>query len=278
MRITAMAADRAEPAGAIPPSAGLRPLPFPEFRHADRQAQAVPQRQRAMISCWWSRVLLAALRPAGPYPVLALIGEQGTAKTTLLRLLRSLLDPSAAPSCRVAVLGPRSVHRRPQLARHGVREHLEAVRSDVGLSLPACRPAAGCAPARCSRIPTRRCCGRPPDRDGGHRQLHHPRRFDGPRRHPRARAAARSARPKPRCWPSSSGCDLACSAHCSIISVTGVRQLPDTHLADLPRMADFATWAVACGLDAFEAAYRATVRLRSTSRWNTIRSPARCGR
>ena len=42
--------------------------------------------------------LLAALRPSGPYPVLALIGEQGTAKTTFIRLLRSLVDPSTVPS------------------------------------------------------------------------------------------------------------------------------------------------------------------------------------
>jgi hypothetical protein len=34
----------------------------------------------------------------------------------------------------------------------------------------------------------------------------------------------------------------------------GVRGLPDTHLSTLPRMADFATWCAACGLDA-EAAY-----------------------
>ena len=37
----------------------------------------------------------------------------------------------------------------------------------------------------------------------------------------------------------------------------GVRMLPETHLPHPPRMADFATWAVACGLDAFENAYRA---------------------
>jgi hypothetical protein len=39
--------------------------------------------------------------------------------------------------------------------------------------------------------------------------------------------------------------------------VIGIRQLPDTRLANPPRMADFATWAVACGLDDFETAYRA---------------------
>jgi hypothetical protein len=38
--------------------------------------------------------LLAALRPRGPYPVLTLNGEQGTAKTTTVRVLRELVDPN----------------------------------------------------------------------------------------------------------------------------------------------------------------------------------------
>jgi hypothetical protein len=41
--------------------------------------------------------LLAALRPHGPYPVLVLSGEQGTAKSTTARVLRMLCDPNAAP-------------------------------------------------------------------------------------------------------------------------------------------------------------------------------------
>jgi hypothetical protein len=40
--------------------------------------------------------LAAALRPRGPYPILALVGEGGTAKTSSARLLRSLIDPHAA--------------------------------------------------------------------------------------------------------------------------------------------------------------------------------------
>jgi hypothetical protein len=40
--------------------------------------------------------LLATFRPRGPYPVLALAGEQGSAKTTFARVLRLLIDPSAA--------------------------------------------------------------------------------------------------------------------------------------------------------------------------------------
>jgi hypothetical protein len=39
--------------------------------------------------------------------------------------------------------------------------------------------------------------------------------------------------------------------------VTGIRQLPDTRLATPTRMADYAVWAKACGLNTFEAAYAA---------------------
>lgn len=41
--------------------------------------------------------LLAALRPIGPYPILCLAGEQGSAKSTAARLLRDLIDPNSTP-------------------------------------------------------------------------------------------------------------------------------------------------------------------------------------
>src|SRR6516164_8629585 len=40
--------------------------------------------------------LLAAMRDRGPYPVLALMGEQGSAKTSFATILRSLVDPNTA--------------------------------------------------------------------------------------------------------------------------------------------------------------------------------------
>jgi hypothetical protein len=41
--------------------------------------------------------LLGALRPRGPYAVLIIHGEQGSAKSTLARILRALIDPNDAP-------------------------------------------------------------------------------------------------------------------------------------------------------------------------------------
>ena len=46
------------------------------------------------LACSW---LVGALHPRGPYPILLLSGEQGAAKSTAARVLRSLIDPNLAP-------------------------------------------------------------------------------------------------------------------------------------------------------------------------------------
>jgi hypothetical protein len=53
----------------------------------------VKAEQWPLVAAW----LAAALRPCGPYPLLKLLGEQGSAKTTTARVLRALADPNAAP-------------------------------------------------------------------------------------------------------------------------------------------------------------------------------------
>ena len=40
---------------------------------------------------------MATLRARGPYPLLAISGEQGSAKTVLSKMLKALVEPNAAP-------------------------------------------------------------------------------------------------------------------------------------------------------------------------------------
>jgi hypothetical protein len=78
-------------------SAGMLPLPVPmrggKIEELDRCLNLSSEADRVLVYSW----LLAALRPRGPYPILNLLGEQGTAKSTAARVLRSLVDPFTAP-------------------------------------------------------------------------------------------------------------------------------------------------------------------------------------
>lgn len=78
---------------------GTLPLPSPakggdvarlralvNLRHNDRDGWR-------LLLAW----LVQVLRPVGPYPVLILQGEQGSAKSTVGRILRALVDPSTVP-------------------------------------------------------------------------------------------------------------------------------------------------------------------------------------
>jgi hypothetical protein len=76
---------------------GMLPLPLPKKGgglHALRDLVNVASDTDWRLLVGW---LLAAFRPTGPYPVLILTGEQGAAKSTTARLLRSLIDPNVAP-------------------------------------------------------------------------------------------------------------------------------------------------------------------------------------
>ncbi len=78
-------------------TAGMQPLPVPlpggsvetlrRFLNVQSDADCV------LIIAW----ALAVLRHRGPYPVLVLSGEQGSAKSTFSSILRALLDPNTAP-------------------------------------------------------------------------------------------------------------------------------------------------------------------------------------
>jgi hypothetical protein len=75
---------------------GLLSLPFPSRDGSIellRPYVNLTDRDFRLLIAW----LAAALRPLGPYPILALYGEQGSAKRTLARVARMLVDPHSAP-------------------------------------------------------------------------------------------------------------------------------------------------------------------------------------
>jgi hypothetical protein len=77
--------------------AGMLPLPVPEQGGSIETLSSflnLPSRNDFVLIVSW---LLAALRASGPYPLLAISGEQGSAKTVLPKLLKALIDPNAAP-------------------------------------------------------------------------------------------------------------------------------------------------------------------------------------
>src|SRR5262249_54306076 len=77
--------------------AGMLPLPVPQQGgsiEAVNSCLNLTNRDDFVLIVAW---LLAALRPGGPYPLLAISGEQGSAKTVLSKLLKALIDPNSAP-------------------------------------------------------------------------------------------------------------------------------------------------------------------------------------
>ena len=75
--------------------AGIRPLPTPVPGGSLEELRGFCN----VDDDGWKLVLgflAVCLRPAGPYPVLNLLGAQGSAKTTTARALRDLVDPAVA--------------------------------------------------------------------------------------------------------------------------------------------------------------------------------------
>ncbi|HMB07344.1 MAG TPA: hypothetical protein VKP69_26890, partial [Isosphaeraceae bacterium] len=76
---------------------GMRPLPTPVLGGAIDELRpyvnlASDADWRLFVAC-----LTGALRPHGPYPIVAINGEQGSAKSTTSRVFRRLIDPHVTP-------------------------------------------------------------------------------------------------------------------------------------------------------------------------------------
>jgi len=78
-------------------AAGMQPLPVPTRDGSVDDLRSFlnvgSERDFVLVVAW----ALAVLRDKGPYPVLVLSGEQGSAKSTFAAIMRKLLDPNSAP-------------------------------------------------------------------------------------------------------------------------------------------------------------------------------------
>lgn len=74
---------------------GMQPVPTPatggDLSRLREFVNVGTEQDWRLLIAW----LLSTLHPHGPYPVLILQGEQGSAKTTAARIIRSLIDPIA---------------------------------------------------------------------------------------------------------------------------------------------------------------------------------------
>ena len=75
---------------------GMQPLPEPALGGSTMMLRGlinVGDDSNWILCLSW---LVAACRPRGPFPILILQGEQGSAKSTMVKLLRKLVDPSTS--------------------------------------------------------------------------------------------------------------------------------------------------------------------------------------
>ena len=211
-----------------------------------------------LVTAW----VLAALRDTGPYPVLTTIGEQGSAKSTLMEILRSLVDPNVA-NLRSPPRDDRELFIAAGNAHVLAYDNLSSLPS--WLSDGLARLSTGAAHA------TRQLYA---DQDEILMQAERPIALNGitdiinrpdladrcifvtaerildKDRRPRQELLAAFEAERPRIL----GALLDAVAH-------GIKTLPTVTSADWPRMADFAKWATACeGAFAkpgsFKAAYK----------------------
>jgi hypothetical protein len=77
--------------------AGFAPLPYPAGEGPIAELRPflnIGSDEDFMLVAAWAAF---SLSPRGPYPVLVLQGEQGSAKSTTVRVLRALVDPAVEP-------------------------------------------------------------------------------------------------------------------------------------------------------------------------------------
>lgn len=227
---------------------GLRALPAPVQGgggwEALRELLHVENRRDWVLIVSW---LVGTLHPSGPYPILALHGEHGSAKSTTGRILRSFVDPSEAPlrspprSDRDVVIAARNSHiigldnlsyikdwlsdALCRIATGGGYSARELYTDGEEVVYSATRPI---LLTSIEGVATRG--------DLSDRTI----TVTLPRMREEERRAERDL------WADIEELRPIVLGELLTAAATGLRRLPDVSLDSLPRMADFARWVVAC--------------------------------
>ena len=228
-------------------AAGMKPLPTPVSGGSIEMLRPFLNVQSdtdfVLVVAW----ALAVLRDRGPYPVLVLSGEQGSAKSTFSAILRALLDPNTAPlralprEDRELFIAANNGHVLTFDNVSGLPSWISDTLCRLGDRRRICRAS---ALHRSRRSPVRRRPADHPEWHRGHRGTARPRRprlfltlepISEDRRRPEAELWAAFNHDRPRIL----------GALLDAV-VEGLKRLPETRLPKPPRMADFALWATAC--------------------------------
>ena len=228
-------------------AAGMKPLPVPIAGGSIETLRSflnVQSDNDFVLAVVWA---LAVLRNSGPYPVLVLSGEHGSAKSTFSLILRALLDPNTVPLRAL----PREDRDMFIAANNGhvlVFDNLSGLSAWISDTL--CRLATGGGFAA-RQLYTDQDevlfdAARPVILNGIEEVARRPDLAD--------RALFLTLQPIPEDRRRSQAELLAGfeAERPGILGVLldavveGLKRLPETHLDKLPRMADFALWATAC--------------------------------
>ena len=228
-------------------TSGMKPLPIPvsggsiEMLRPFLNVQSDPDFVLAIV---W---MLAVLRDRGPYPVLVLAGEQGSAKSTFSAIMRALLDPNSAPLRAL----PREDRDLFIAANNGhvlTFDNVSGLRAWISDTL--CRLATGGGFA-VRQLYTDQDevlfdAARPVVLNGIEDIVERPDLADRALFLTLEPIPPERRRPETELWAAFETNRPRILGALLDAVVEGIKRLPDTRLPELPRMADFAVWATAC--------------------------------
>jgi hypothetical protein len=228
-------------------ASGMRPLPVPERGgtiDALRPFLNVKYDADLVLVVSWA---LACLRNRGPYPLIALSGEQGSAKSTFCAILRALLDPNTAPLRAL----PREDRDLFIAANNGYLLAFDNVSGvPAWISDTLCRLANGGGFAA-RQLYTDQDevlfdAARPLILNGIEDIVTRPDLADRAVFLTLEPIPEERRRPEAELWAAFEAERPGILGVLLDAVVEGLKRLPETHLPKLPRMADFALWATAC--------------------------------